>query len=88
MILLKILGSIVIIVVALFAIIASMAIIRHLWVLHSKKCSYCGHRMSYKGVGDHNEKSCYMFHCPVCKAWDYVPVINKIRKKSSDDKGI
>ena len=89
MVLLKILGSVILILIILVIIIASMSILHHLWVLHSMKCKYCGHKMAYKGVGDHNDKTQYMFQCPMCGAWDYMPVATALDdKEASDDKRV
>ena len=81
MLLLKIIFSIFIIVIALVAILASMSIIRHLWILHSRKCSYCGHSIECKGIVEHEGINQYVFQCPCCGAWEYMPVIDVVKGK-------
>ena len=86
MVLLKIIGSVFLIVIALILLLVSMSITHYLWTLLNRKCMYCGHKTSYKGVVEHEGISQYMFHCPACGAWEYTPVNDD--KKDCDGKRV
>jgi len=86
MITLKIIGIIVLsgicIVFLLMLMLVIFAALRHLWLLHDRKCPYCKHRMLYRGICERNGENHYMFQCSKCGAWHYLPVVNLIRKES------
>ena len=90
MVLLKIIGSVFLIVIAIILLLATMSVIHRLWVLLNRRCKYCGHKTSYKGVVEHEGISQYMFYCPVCGAWEYTPVNEAINEKKDccDGKGV
>lgn len=73
MIVLKILG---IIVFAAFALVACGALILtiRLYKLYNKrKCKYCSHYMTYRGITEEEGKDICVFHCKFCGAWENVP---------------
>ena len=78
MIVLKIIGLFVVAAILIVVTLTSVAIIRHLWILHSRRCGSCRHTMKCCGMCEHDGINQYMFECPKCGALEYVPVIETI----------
>lgn len=70
MIILKILGITVLILLAIGIIIATAVISKYLLIFNTKKCEYCGHRLTYKGAREDEDTEYYLFYCKHCGRWE------------------
>ena len=74
--------------VILFAIIGFCLVIstKYLTWFPCRQCTYCQHRMEYKGLKEHQDESHYLFHCPHCGAWEEIPKEKFLRDCDEDCK--
>ena len=64
--------GIVMAVVASFIVVLAITILKLLLWFYRRKCKYCSHTMSYKGLREDNGNGHYLFHCGKCGSWEQV----------------